>query len=134
MAAAASDRSCSASTTNAAGCEPGRLGQVFLASARQENLWCSQHPGAVPGEAGRAPLAGGGERHGRLPGPASGRREGLPDGGQRRVLVLVTGECAEGRFGWGVLVEPDGGLERDAAVGEGAGLVEADRSEERRVG
>ena len=43
---------------------PGGLRQLFLLAAGQHHLRRSQHPGAVPGEAGRAPLARGGERHG----------------------------------------------------------------------
>ena len=61
-------------------------------------------------EAGRAPLAGRGERHGLLARPARRGRKGLPDGGQRRVAVLLTGERPERR----PAVERDEVLERDA--------------------
>ena len=151
MASAASDLSRSANTTNAAGRRPG--GQRLTvqgprgpgqhqdpAAASGEPAACdryscwppgehhlrrAQHPGAVPGEAGRAPLARRRERH-RVPGaPTRRRREDLPDGGQRRVLVLLTGERAERRLGRRLIVERDEGVERDGPVGQGAGLVEA---------
>ena len=79
----------------------------------------------MPGEAGRAPLARGREGHRVLARPPLRRREGLPDGGQRRVAVLVVGERAERRLGRRLVIEPDQAVERDGPVGEGAGLVQA---------
>ena len=80
----------------------------------------------MPGEAGRAPLARRRERHLCLARPPGRRRESLPDGGQRGVLVLFVGERAERGLGRRLSVERDQGVERDGAVGQGAGLVETD--------
>ena len=109
----------------AAGGQPGGLRQLFLLAARQHHLRRSQHPGALAGEAGRAPLARRGERHGCLPRPPLRRRERLPDGGQRRVAVLVVGQRPECRPGRRLAVEPDEAVEGDGPVGQGAGLVQA---------
>ena len=79
----------------------------------------------MPGEAGRAPLARGRERNGVLACPPLRRREGLPDGGQRRVAGLVVGERAERRLGRRLVIEPDQAIKGDGPVGEGAGLIQA---------
>ena len=61
-----------------------------------------------------------------VPRPPVRRREYLPDGGQRRVAVLVVGQRPERRLGRRLgsssRIEA---VEADGAVGEGAGLVEA---------
>ena len=82
-------------------------GQQPVLAAGEHDFRCSQHPGAVPGEAGRAPLARGGERHAVLARPLLQGREGLPDGGQRRIWFLAGGERAERRLGPRLVIEPD---------------------------
>jgi hypothetical protein len=108
-----------------AGGQVGGLRQQLVLAARQDHFRRAQHPGAVPGEAGCAPLTRGREWDGLLARPPLRRGDGLPDGGQRGVAGLVVGERAERRLSRRGVIKPDQAVERDGPVGEGAGLVEA---------
>ena len=103
----------------------GRPRQLVVLLAGQHHLRRTKDPGAMSGEAGRAPLACRREGHGRRALPPARRREGLPDRTQRRVAVLVGGERPEGLRHRGLPAEPDQAVERDGPVGQGAGLVDA---------
>ena len=99
--------------------------QQPVLAAGQHHFRRPQHPGAVPGEAGGAPLARGGKGHAVLARPPLRRRERLPDSGQRRVAGLVVGERAERRLRRRLVIHPDHAVEGDGPVGESAGLVQA---------
>jgi len=98
----------------------GHDGQRAGTSSRR-----SQNPGAVPGEAGRAPLARRRERNGGLAGPsrpAAGTPARWPPGSRSGPSRRRARRALPRR---GLVVEPDEGIERDGPVGQGAGLVEA---------
>ncbi len=149
---AASGRTCSSSSTRAAGCISGgrlspssgasvcgeeqhpltRAGEGFgllrdfAVAPGPHQLGRTEHPRAVLAERRRAPLACRRERDEPGASPGVRRRERRRDRVQRRVAVLVGRERRERGLDRRLIVEPFDAVEHDVPVGERAGLVEAD--------
>ena len=94
----------------------------------QHHVRRAQHPRPVRVERRSAPLPGGGERHRLSRAPVLARtREALGDGGHRRVRVRVGGgEPRQGRLVGCAGVQSLDLLDREATLGERAGLVDAE--------
>ena len=100
-----------------------------VVGAGHQDVGGPQQPGPVIGEGGRAPLAGRRERHRLGEGPARRPVVLVADGQQAGVGVVVGGgERGQGAGGGAgqVVVEVLDVAEHQLALGEGAGLVEAD--------
>ena len=97
----------------------------------QHHLRCAHHPRTVALEGRGAPLASGRERHRGGTRPTVGRRERRGERVERPVAILVGRERAEGGRDVGVVERLDL-VEHDLALGERAGLVQADHVDARQ--